>query len=223
MVHGLWTHVTDVSRLVTASISVKTSSCNRLLLHTETESNCLRRGFCELTQIMPLVLSPNTLVRLPWTDPSVAPGADIKPSSTKYIKISLFSLCISLRPVAMPFYPSFFKVFITLTPSVLFSLVSASTCYFPNGTAILDDTYQPCRSNTTYSMCCALKNRISYTTDQCMPSGLCFNSCLQDGSCNDSDGSGTYWRESCTDPTWNSPSCLKGVCTNSSVRLLNLK
>lgn len=51
-------------------------------------------------------------------------------------------------------------------------------------------------------MCC--RNPNNDGGDVCMPNGLCQGS----------DGAKTItWRESCTDPTWNSPYCLNGLCT----------
>ncbi|PGH16539.1 hypothetical protein AJ79_01645 [Helicocarpus griseus UAMH5409] len=68
-------------------------------------------------------------------------------------------------------------------------------------------------------MCCALSGRLSHTVDSCMSNGLCSNPCQLDGSgiCNSESG-GAVWRESCTDPTWESPFCLKGICTDESMR-----
>lgn len=81
------------------------------------------------------------------------------------------------------------------------------TCYYPNGTAVVDGSFQPCR-NTQYSMCCATAQRPAYTTDTCLDNGLCLNPCdIATNECGSASG-GTYWRESCSDPTWASPFCF---------------
>ncbi|KAL9043723.1 MAG: hypothetical protein Q9214_003101, partial [Letrouitia sp. 1 TL-2023] len=84
-----------------------------------------------------------------------------------------------------------FSVLVVLAAS---SALAASTCYAPNGTAIVDEfPYTPCNTNDEFSMCC----RIS-STDTCRPDGLC-----------DSAWDGKVWRDYCTDPTWEDPSCVK--------------
>lgn len=53
------------------------------------------------------------------------------------------------------------------------------------------EKYLPCDNGGEFSMCCA-------SFDRCRPDGLC--------------GSGfddNVWRDGCTDPTWESPSCIK--------------
>jgi len=49
-------------------------------------------------------------------------------------------------------------------------------------------------------MCCALQNRDTDTYDNCVKNGLCGNKGI---------GNTSFWRESCTDHTWQSESCLK--------------
>ena len=81
---------------------------------------------------------------------------------------------------------------------------SSANCFLPNGTdrnTILWDShgidYQPSGYGSPaddFQMCCATNNR--ETPD--LP--------RKDGLCNDLAG---IWRESCTDPTWKSPSCVK--------------
>ncbi|KAF0321318.1 Transmembrane alpha-helix domain protein [Colletotrichum asianum] len=72
------------------------------------------------------------------------------------------------------------------------------TCFVPNGTNRNDindshfDTYEPCASSG-HAMCCNIKNG-----DKCEANGLCWNKVDI-----------KFWRESCTDPTWESPKCLK--------------
>lgn len=102
--------------------------------------------------------------------------------------------------------------------ALLFFLRSAaSTCFNPDGSAVTDTDYQPCNLvANSISMCCAT-NRPVGVRDQCLSNGLCFNPCGDDGNCGGLD-KGNYWRESCTDQSWNSPNCLRGVCSNSAVR-----
>ncbi|KAI4227356.1 MAG: hypothetical protein LQ349_006719 [Xanthoria aureola] len=98
------------------------------------------------------------------------------------------------------------RISLVATTTILWhilTLVSAN-CYLPNGTdrnSILWDShgidYQPSgfgSSLDNFQMCCATNNRA--TPD--MP--------RKDGLCQSPD---TIWRESCTDPTWKSPSCVK--------------
>jgi len=60
--------------------------------------------------------------------------------------------------------------------------------------------YAPCDNAVPVSMCCAIgPGRVADgTADTCIPGGLCYN-----------QGANLYWRESCTDPTWASPACIK--------------
>lgn len=80
--------------------------------------------------------------------------------------------------------------------SLLFTSVAA-TCYFPNGTdrniGSSAEIYRPCDGGGKHSMCCRTMDH-----DRCRSDGLCLN--FQHNE---------IWRESCTDPTWQSPECLK--------------
>lgn len=85
---------------------------------------------------------------------------------------------------------------------IVFALFSSSahgTCYVPNGSdrnaGLSQEVYQPCDAGDQHSMCCAL-NRSQ--ADRCRNDGLCLSAY-----------GGIIWRESCTDPTWKSPSCIK--------------
>ncbi|KAF6841442.1 hypothetical protein CPLU01_00573 [Colletotrichum plurivorum] len=77
------------------------------------------------------------------------------------------------------------------------TVVGQGACFVPNGTNRHDLTnaniqkYVACDSGG-HSMCC---NRAG---DKCQPDGLCW-----------SEEHRQLWRESCTDPTWQSPKCLK--------------
>ena len=88
-------------------------------------------------------------------------------------------------------------LFLLLTSLTLLPSVTAS-CYFPNGTdqnageqADQGIVYTPCNSHAENSMCCA-------PWDTCTSDGLC-----------KSGYDGNTWRDSCTDPTWKSPACVK--------------
>ena len=83
---------------------------------------------------------------------------------------------------------------------LLFSSNAHGNCYWPNGTdrnALLlqGDVYQPCNGGDKFSMCCAT-NRTP--ADRCRSDGLC-----------QSTYDNNVWRDSCTDPYWKSPSCVK--------------
>ncbi|KAF6843234.1 hypothetical protein CMUS01_02277 [Colletotrichum musicola] len=85
------------------------------------------------------------------------------------------------------------------------TVAGQGACFVPNGTNrhaltnAKDYKYEPCEDNG-HSMCC---NTVS--GDKCQPNGLCWN-----------EGGRLTWRESCTDPTWQSPKCLK-LCIHDEV------
>ncbi|RDW59945.1 hypothetical protein BP6252_13032 [Coleophoma cylindrospora] len=85
---------------------------------------------------------------------------------------------------------------------LLLSATASATCYFRNGTAVADTSYQPCQSSG-HSMCCAT-NRVTYLND-----------CLSDGLCLEVS-TGRFFRESCSDATWASPNCLANICADAS-------
>src|ERR1700760_2952976 len=88
--------------------------------------------------------------------------------------------------------------FTTLIALILLRLASSrasAQCYNPDGTQA-SSQYQPCTSGRP-SMCCAL-NRTSSVV----------NSCRSDNLCADADNN-VLWRESCTDPTWQDPACIR--------------
>ncbi|KAL8668527.1 MAG: hypothetical protein Q9168_006847 [Polycauliona sp. 1 TL-2023] len=93
------------------------------------------------------------------------------------------------------------------TIAVLLHIVTSvsANCFLPNGTdrnSIWDshpDDYQPSgfgSPDDDFQMCCATKNRPNPDTPR------------KDGLCQ-SQSEDQIWRESCTDPTWKSPSCVK--------------
>ena len=80
-----------------------------------------------------------------------------------------------------------------------------SQCYFPNRTQNTNSDYQPCPPATQGlpSMCCAT-NRAA-NPDTCLPNGLCEGH-GEIGAGFDTEA--PYYRESCTDKSWNSTYCL---------------
>ena len=78
-----------------------------------------------------------------------------------------------------------------------------ASCYFANHTVNPSDQYQSCGngvSSDNYSMCCAIQGRPDGTNDICEKDGLCASELIPTDE---------FWRESCTDPLWQSESCLK--------------
>lgn len=81
----------------------------------------------------------------------------------------------------------------------------AATCWTPNhrdvNANVKDgepDNYVPCNPDAEASMCCA-------TWDVCVTQlGLCYN-----------EGNQLWWRESCTDSSWQSEHCVKLFLTES--------
>src|SRR5947207_2726271 len=78
-----------------------------------------------------------------------------------------------------------------------------SACFLPNGTdrnalegAADGYDYAPCNRSAAVSMCCAIGP--GRYPDICAPHGLCHNTQYN-----------SYWRESCTDQTWQDPACVK--------------
>lgn len=91
-------------------------------------------------------------------------------------------------------------------------LVTAD-CYFLNGTLNPDLETQPCNRYQDSTCCSNNKTTVGQTfpvaNDVCNPNGLCQNWQTQ--------GDTTYvtwWRGGCSDPTWNSPYCLKNICSD---------
>ncbi|TVY36160.1 hypothetical protein LSUB1_G006471 [Lachnellula subtilissima] len=91
-----------------------------------------------------------------------------------------------------------------------FSRTITATCYNPDGSEAVDSVaFQPCNQIAgSISQCCGTNwsgvNQL-VANDVCQPNGLCLNS-LNDAP--------LYWRSSCTDKTWQSPFCLKELCTD---------
>ena len=117
-----------------------------------------------------------------------------------YCPCENMAICPALRPRT-------FRFLFTL-PYILRPI--SATCFTPNGTDrnALSDTngetwFQPCETGNGYSMCCATSR--SKFPDDCRSDGLCHN-----------QAASLVWRESCTDPTWQSPSCIKLCITGTS-------
>lgn len=92
-----------------------------------------------------------------------------------------------------------------LLPSLI-STTLAWTCYTPaqqdRNYNLNPPTYEPCNKTAAVSMCCATgPGRAEEERDTCIDSlgaQLCYNKYYNN-----------YWRESCTDPTWKDPACIK--------------
>jgi hypothetical protein len=78
--------------------------------------------------------------------------------------------------------------------------IMPSKCYGIDGTPYATlDRYIPCNSTTSgHTSCCA-------PGDSCLTNGLC------QGPADNKRKANIFWRNGCTDPTWNDPACAK-VC-----------
>jgi hypothetical protein len=112
--------------------------------------------------------------------------------------------------MSLRFQPSLKGMAIGFT---LLQLVLAcfSACFLPNGTdvnalaGVADEyDYAPCNASAAVSMCCAIGPGRASSLDICVPNGLCYNA-----------GYNIFWRESCTDQTWQDPACIKLFATNA--------
>ena len=72
----------------------------------------------------------------------------------------------------------------------LFCSFALAKCYYPDGSE-MGANYRPCDSGKEFNMCCA-------EGDECRPDGLCFN-----------NQTNLIYRDGCTDPSWESSSCIK--------------
>lgn len=123
--------------------------------------------------------------------------------------------------LAVPSFRSF------LAPVLSLNLMASSTrnCYSRNGTQIVDVAYQPCSSDSSRdSVCCGTNHQgaghANVANDICDPNGLCQNFEAFDGT---NAGVKVWWRQGCTDPTWQSEDCLRDVCNFAKVRDLGTK
>lgn len=95
---------------------------------------------------------------------------------------------------------------------------ASASCYNIHNALISNSDYQPCNNAVgSVSMCCGTNrgSKSAATPDTCLQNGLCQNIATDQRSGNPST---SYWREGCSDKTWNSPYCLKGICTSVSQR-----
>lgn len=118
------------------------------------------------------------------------------PPIVSHSNVHAFSYSLQLLDV-MSFRSSLF-----LASFLLFRSLLAWNCYRPSGELITDPNYVPCNPTAAEqtggaSMCCNV-NRATFP-DTCLSNGLCQNG-------------GDTFRDSCTDPTWQSPGCVK-LCT----------
>lgn len=109
----------------------------------------------------------------------------------------------------MVIYSHLYLLFLLIMTSRYALQRVSATCYTPGGQERTSPPsrgiyeYQPCSKSDKFSMCCAL-NRTSGKLsgpDRCRDDGLCENPI----------GFAQLWRQSCTDPSWLSPSCIK-IC-----------
>ncbi|KAK7439273.1 hypothetical protein Landi51_11250 [Colletotrichum acutatum] len=88
-------------------------------------------------------------------------------------------------------------VLAAILTTLIGTVAGQGACFVPNGTNRHDLTnaniqkYASCESSG-HGMCCNIAG------DKCQADGLCWN-----------EEHKQLWRESCTDPTWESPKCLK--------------
>lgn len=107
--------------------------------------------------------------------------------------------------------PAFLSLLFLLSPLHVFASTEKA-CYAPDG-RVADNTYQPCIAiNGVHSMCCSLNTT---TPDTCQPNGLCLSNSANEYKSN-------YWRDFCTDKTWESPNCLsKTLCDDDVSKSIN--
>lgn len=91
-------------------------------------------------------------------------------------------------------YSTFWLSLSSFVPGLL-----AVACYHPNGDPVIDEAYLPCNlvAAGIHSSRCATQR--AQFPDVCLPNGLCGNG-------------DDVFRDSCTDQTWESPSCPQ-LCT----------
>jgi len=79
--------------------------------------------------------------------------------------------------------------------SQLGSVQAFTQCYYPDGSIPTDYIWEPC-TGAKYSSCC-----VPSEGDICQPDGLCYY-----------PAEGISYRGTCTDRTWNDPSCNADIC-----------
>lgn len=105
-------------------------------------------------------------------------------------------------------------------PSSFFKIrLIAMYCYSRNGTTLLNEAFQPCNNATKESACCMTNHsgagHVGIADDKCMDNGLCQNFAANNGV---NEGQQVWGIQGCTDPLWNSPYCLGGVCDAKRVK-----
>ncbi|KAH8599211.1 hypothetical protein B0O99DRAFT_683193 [Bisporella sp. PMI_857] len=98
---------------------------------------------------------------------------------------------------------------LSITTFLLVPTNAAATCYRPDTKANVSEIYVPCNMAAPASMCWRSQRLGPAPPDaSCLPNGLTLNI--------NRDGGNEFWRQGCTDPTWQSPYCLKAFnqCSN---------
>ena len=85
--------------------------------------------------------------------------------------------------------------FVTFGLSHLRVVEAFEQCYYPDGSIPTDWIWEPC-TGAQYSSCC-----VPGEGDICQPDGLCYY-----------PAAGLSYRGTCTDRTWNDPSCNADIC-----------
>lgn len=88
---------------------------------------------------------------------------------------------------------------ITFGLSQLNSVVAFTQCYYPDGSIPTDWVWEPC-TGAQYSSCC-----VPGEGDICQPDGLCYY-----------PDENLSYRGTCTDRTWNDPSCNANICVTGT-------
>lgn len=163
-----------------------------------------------------IILLLSWLLDLLWFDQTVGPQFQRIIMLTLTLQYLIQTLQSHLWKVAVVSIALAMQLFHCLILFCLGSFPSrvfaATSCYRPNGTDVnavyraqfLKPVYEPCNAGDEHSMCCAMQRNIP---DKCRSDGLCLN-----------EFKNLVWRDSCTDPTWKSPHCVK-LCTQGSCML----
>jgi len=95
-------------------------------------------------------------------------------------------------------------------------LLVTATCYENDQDhTAQSEIFTPCNQNTPFSMCLRSQSEGSNPPDTgCLPNGVALNVAL----------SWPFWRDGCTDPTWQSDYCLKAfnTCPNVGIPFLSI-
>lgn len=114
----------------------------------------------------------------------------------------------------LPYAPlsvTMLHVLAAILTTLIGTVAGQGACFVPNGTNRHDLTnaniqkYASCESSG-HGMCCNIAG------DKCQADGLCWN-----------EEHKQLWRESCTDPTWESSKCLKLCITDDYGKLPSLR